>query len=166
MGLFEELREKFNQAADYTVKVTTDVTNQAKIRVDLHTQNVLLTRCYENLGRACYDHIKNSAENEAIIADYVAEADRLEKELCALREKLAALMGNSICPVCGKDVDETFPFCPHCGAKMPEKPVEPEETEDVEEAEDVEIEEEVEEDVTEDKADETDDKDGNGPIDN
>ncbi len=155
MGLFDELREKFNQAADYTVKVTTDVTNQAKVRVDLHTQNVLLTRCYENLGRACYDHIKNSAENETVIADYVAEADRLEQELAALREKLAALMGNAICPVCGKDVDDSFPFCPHCGAKMPEKPAEPEE-EDV----DIEVEEEVTEEVEDtDDADNANDND-------
>ena len=137
MGLFEELRDKNSQAADYTVKVTNDVTNQAKVRVDLHTQKTLLARCYENIGRACYDKVQNGAENDTVLADYISEASRLEAEVCALREKLAALQGNVLCPVCGKEVNDTFPFCPHCGAKMPEKPVEPEA--------DIEIEEEVEE---------------------
>lgn len=131
MSFWDNLKTGINGAANYTVKKTGEITGTTKIRMDIRAKNTALAKCYENIGRAYYRREKGLGENhEETIAAAIAEADTLKEEIAALRQQMAKLQGCVICPACSAQISDQSIFCPLCGVKLPEKPVEEEPAEE------------------------------------
>ena len=131
MSFWDNLKTGINGAANYTVKKTGEITGTAKIRMDIRAKNTALAKKYETIGRAYYRHEKGVGEDhEAVIAAAIAEVDALKEEIAALRQEMAKLQGCVICPACSAQISDQSVFCPLCGVKLPEKPVEEEPAEE------------------------------------
>ena len=132
MSFWNELKTSLNGAADYTVKKTGEITGTAKLRMDIRSKNTRLAKCYETIGRAYYRREKElDGNHDETIAAAIAEADTLKEEIAALRQQIAKLQGCVICPACSAQISNQSIFCPLCGVKLPEKPVEEEPAEEV-----------------------------------
>ena len=127
MSFFNNLKKNINTAANYTVQKTGEVTEIAKIRLDIRTQNVRLAKCFENIGRTYY---KNMKENGGAVSEEldacILEADGIKAEIALLRADLAKAQGCVICPACGAQISNKSVYCPLCGIKLPEETEEPE----------------------------------------
>jgi len=131
MSFWNELKTSLNGAADYTVKKTGEITGTAKLRMDIRSKNTRLAKCYETIGRAYYRREKGlDGDHDETIATAIAEADTLKEEIAALRQQIAKLQGCVICPACSAQISNQSIFCPLCGVKLPEKPVEEEPAEE------------------------------------
>lgn len=131
MSFWNELKTSINGAADYTVKKTGEITGTAKLRMDIRSKNTRLAKCYETIGRAYYRREKGlDGDHDETIAAAIAEADTLKEEIAALRQQIAKLQGCVICPACSAQISNQSIFCPLCGVKLPEKPVEEEPAEE------------------------------------
>jgi hypothetical protein len=136
MSFFNNLKKNINTAANYTVQKTGEVTETAKIRLDIRTQNVRLSKCFENIGRVYY---KNMKENEEAVSPeldaYILEADGIKAEIAVLRGDLAKAQGCVICSACGAQISNKSIFCPLCGVKLVEETAVEEEAADAVEEE-------------------------------
>ena len=140
MSFFNNLKKNINTAANYTVQKTGEVTEAAKIRLDIRTQNVRLAKCFETIGQLYYKSIKENGESVSAELDaYIVEADGIKAEIAILRRDLAKAQGCVICSACGAQISNKSVYCPLCGIKLEE-----------------ESEEEVAEEAAEETAEETD----------
>ena len=119
MSFFNDLKKSISGAADYTVKKTGEMTETAKIRMDIRSRNAALSKCFENIGRAYYKKERGSQEFlDGVIAGQMTEADSIKEEIADLRRQLAKLQGYVICSACGAQISEKSVFCPLCGVKL------------------------------------------------
>ena len=125
MSFFENLKKNINTAANYTVQKTGEMTEAAKIRLDIRTQNLRLAKCFENIGQLYYKSIKENGEMASAEMDaYILEADGIKLEISILRRELAKAQGCVICSACGAQISNKSVYCPLCGIKLEEEPVE------------------------------------------
>ena len=129
------------------VKKTKDLAAIAKVTADIEETKSLLKAVYIEIGkRYCEKHDKASADPEFCID--VATVENLKEQLEALRNERLTLRGKVKCESCGKAADDTYSFCPFCGAKYPEAAEEAKEDAEASDDDDVEI---LEVDLDEDK---------------
>lgn len=135
MSFFNNLKKNLNTAANYTVQKTGEVTEAAKIRLDIRTQNVRLAKCFENIGQLYYKSVKeNGAAVSAELDAYILEADGIKMEIAILRRELARAQGCVICSACGAQISNKSVYCPLCGIKLAEEAAEEAVEEKAEEA--------------------------------
>ena len=125
MSFFDNLKKNINTAANYTVQKTGEMTEAAKIRLDIRTQNLRLAKCFENIGQLYYKSIKENGEIASAEMDaYILEADGIKLEISILRRELAKAQGCVICSACGAQISNTSVYSPLCGIKLEEETVE------------------------------------------
>ena len=125
MSFFDNLKKNINTAANYTVQKTGEMTEAAKIRLDIRTQNLRLAKCFENIGQLYYKSIKENGEMASAEMDaYILEADGIKLEISILRRELAKAQGCVICSACGAQISNKSVYCPLCGIKLEEETVE------------------------------------------
>ena len=119
MSFFDSLKKNLNTAATYTVQKTGEVTEAAKIRLDIRTQNLRLAKCFENIGQLYYKSIKENSEIASAEMDaHILEADGIKLEISILRRELAKAQGCVICSACGAQISNKSIYCPLCGIKL------------------------------------------------
>ena len=122
MSFFNNLKKNINTAANYTVQKTGEVTEAAKIRLDIRTQNVRLAKCFENMGQLYYKSVKENGEAvSAELEACILEADGIKAEIAILRRSLAKAQGCVICSACGAQISNKSVYCPLCGIKLEEE---------------------------------------------
>lgn len=120
MSFLDSLMKNVSDAADYTVRKTGELTEIAKLRMEIHNCNNHITQCYEHLGRLYYKSVKNpDGTGSSSMEKYVAEADQWKEKLSALRVSLARAQGSVICDACGAQISVQSVYCPLCGVKLP-----------------------------------------------
>ena len=99
-----------------------EVSEVAKLKMDIHTKEDFVEKQFAALGRAYYEANKEN----------VCEAD--EPQFCVIKEALDEIermselvldiQGVVKCPNCGKKVPSSNSFCSDCGARLDEIVVE------------------------------------------
>ena len=121
MAFLENLKKNLSTAADYTAKKTAEVTETAKITVELKSKTSKLTAVFTELGHTAYSDFKNGTSRTAEIEALAAQADALKEEIAGLKVQLARAQGCVICPACGTKSKDTANFCANCGEKLPKE---------------------------------------------
>lgn len=121
MEFISNLKKNLSTAADYTVKKTTEVTEIAKLTVEIKSQNEKLTAVYTEMGRVVYGDIKNGTGSAEKLSALAADADALKETVAALKVRLAKAQNCVLCPACGAKMKDTANFCSVCGAKLPKE---------------------------------------------
>jgi hypothetical protein len=134
MSFFDNLKKNINTAANYTVQKTGEMTEAAKIRLDIRTQNLRLAKCFENIGQLYYKSTKENGEIASAEMDaYILEADGIKLEISILRRELAKAQGCVICSSFGAQISNKSVYCPLCGIKLEAEEESAEETVEISE---------------------------------
>lgn len=118
MALWDDITKNFKDVAALTMKKTEDLTNVAKLKLAIHSEESKLDKCYAEIGSLYYDFQRKDNDHAAEIAALLLEADELNTKVDALKKELAALQNSVICKECGAKVAVEYDFCPSCGKKI------------------------------------------------
>lgn len=127
----EDVKNSAGKLAKGAVDGTKKVAEKAKIKNTMSHAESKLNALYMEIGKK-YEELY-AEQGDANFAEQLAQIAEVREELAQARVELAALDSASICSCCGKYVLEGQRFCPCCGTKAPEPPVEEELVEAAEE---------------------------------
>ena len=148
MAFIDEFKKNAAEVADKAKRKTTEITNIAKINLNIKSNEAKLAAVYEEIGRLFYSAEREGMDNTADIAVCIMKADKYVADIAEGKKELAKLRNVKTCGECGAELDINFAFCNFCGAKqeMPvsEEPA-PEAEEEIEEIVEIAIEEEANE---------------------
>ncbi len=116
MGFFDELTESLTTAGRDVTQKAKDVSELAKLKLDIKSKEDYVQKQYAALGAAYFAKHKDEegieeAEQFFLIKEALGEIDRLKNEVLKLQ-------GATECPKCGAKMPEGATFCSSCGAKM------------------------------------------------
>ncbi len=118
MSFWDDLQKTLSEATDFTVQKTTELSDLAKLKYNIHSSEKKLDRIYTELGKIYFDIRKNGADRESEAATLVMQADKLIADIARLKAEGAKLKKTNVCPVCSAEVSKECTFCPVCGAKL------------------------------------------------
>lgn len=128
MSFFEEFKRNATDVANKAVKKTGELTNIARLCINVKSNEAKLSSVFEEIGYMFYEAQSTGADHTSDIASLIMKADKIKADIENIKKEIAKLKKVVICTSCGNEVSEEASFCPHCGAKI-EKP-EPETCED------------------------------------
>ncbi len=116
MEFFDKLGESLITAGKDVSQRAKDVSEIAKLRLDIKAKEDYVAKQYVALGQAYYENHKDEegleeAEQMFLIREALEEISRMRAELQKLR-------GTSECGNCGAQMPEGAVFCSSCGARL------------------------------------------------
>ena len=127
LQFWEEIKRNAKEAADITVKKTSEMTAIAKATVAIKNEESKLSSCYKEIGRLFYTAERDGVDHTDEIATFIMQADKIKAAIAGYQKEIAALKKVAICDSCGSEIPADAQFCPACGAKVV-KPAKEEET--------------------------------------
>jgi len=118
MSAWDDLKGSLFAAGRDVSQKAKEVSEVAKLKMDIHTKEDFVEKQYAALGRAYYEANKdNASDKDAAAFRVIAEA--LE-EIQRMNQQVMDIQGVVQCPNCGKKVPIGNAFCSDCGAKLDE----------------------------------------------
>ncbi len=115
MEFFDKLGASLVTAGRDVSQKAKDLSETAKLKLDLKSKEDFLQKQYAELGRLYYEEHKNddscSYEQFSEIAETLSSIDHLKHLLMDLK-------GSKICPKCGAQMPEDAGFCSNCGENL------------------------------------------------
>ena len=122
MEFFDKLSETIVSAGKDVGQKAKDVSEIAKLKMDIRSKEDFVEKQYAELGKAYYEKHKNeeSAEGEEktpeqehflLITEALGEIERMRAEVFKLQ-------GAVECPKCGAKMPQGAAFCSSCGTRM------------------------------------------------
>lgn len=118
MAFFEKVGETISTRGKEAAHRAKDVADLAKLNTQVGQLEGKVKTYYQIIGEKVYqnekdqDHSGLEAEFD-LVNDAVAEIARIKKQISDIK-------GTKECAECKAEVDNSFAFCPHCGAKFEE----------------------------------------------
>ena len=118
MGAWDDLKGSLFAAGRDVSQKAKEVSEIAKIKMDIRTKEDFVEKQFASLGRAYYEANKDAAaasdvEQFAVIKEAIDEIARMEQQLLDIQ-------GVVLCPNCGKKSPIGTSFCSDCGTKLEE----------------------------------------------
>ena len=151
MGTWDDLKGSLFAAGRDVSQKAKEVSEIAKIKMDIRTKEDFVEKQFASLGRAYYEANKynandKDAEQFAVIKEAIDEIERMNQQVLDIQ-------GVILCPNCGKKSPVGTSFCSDCGSKLDDVVVDAtvvsEEIVEEEPTEEVVVEDVVAEDATE-----------------
>ena len=122
MEFFDKLSETIVSAGKDVGQKAKDVSEIAKLKMDIRSKEDFVEKQYAELGKAYYEKHKDeeNAETEEktpeqehffLITEALGEIERMRAEVFKLQ-------GATECPKCGAKMPQGAAFCSNCGTKM------------------------------------------------
>lgn len=116
MDFFDKLGESLVTAGKDVTQKAKDVSEIAKLKLDIKSKEDYVQKQYAALGLAYYEEHKDEegieeAEQFFLIKEALEEIDRMKAEVLRIQ-------GSAECPKCGAKMPEGATFCSSCGTKM------------------------------------------------
>lgn len=118
MAFFDDLQKSVTDAAYYTAKKTGELTGIARVKFNIKAEEVRLKSTYAKIGSLFYSAEREGLDHTEEIAALITQADKINGDISAYREKLAELRKSRTCSECGGRISKSASFCPSCGAKI------------------------------------------------
>lgn len=118
MAFWDELQKGVTDAASFTAKKTTELTDLARLKINIHSEENKLERCFTEIGRAYYNSKKSGEDASSEISTLIMQADKISADIDNLKRETAQLRRVSFCFSCGAEVSDDCVFCPTCGNKL------------------------------------------------
>ena len=129
MTIFNNIKRGATDAATKAAKKTGEITNIAKLTMNIKNAETKLGAVYEEIGRLFYTAERTGEDCTSEIVANIMKVDKIKADIANFKSEIAALRNVIVCENCGNEVNADFAFCNFCGNKI-EKPapeVEPEE---------------------------------------
>ena len=118
MAFLDDLQKTVTDAAYYTAKKTGELTGIARVKFNIKAEEVRLKSTYAKIGSLFYSAEREGLDHTEEIATLITQADKINGDIAAYREKLAELRKARTCAECGGRISKSASFCPNCGAKI------------------------------------------------
>ena len=144
---FDKLKDDLFSVGKEVGDRVSDVSNIAKLKLELRSKEDFIQRQFAELGRLYYEANKEAADSvaEQDLFNSIAET---EAQIEETKSTILNLQGAICCPECGEKYQKGYKFCPFCGGELRN---EPEQEEDIfvdEEVVEAEVVDEEDSDVT------------------
>lgn len=118
MGAWDDLKGSLFAAGRDVSQKAKEVSEVAKIKMDIRTKEDFLEMQFASLGKVYYDTNKDNvcekdAEQFAVIKEAIDEIERMNQQLLDIQ-------GVVLCSNCGKKSPVGTSFCSDCGSKLEE----------------------------------------------
>ena len=138
MDFFDKLGKKASEAYKVTADKTGKIAKETKIKLKIGELKTQINDIYEEIGKKVYE--KHVREEEICIKKDLEEQctkiDVLSDEIDGLLKQCLELTDKKQCQKCFKEIEKNAKYCPNCGAKQTEEPVEEQSEEINEDAKD------------------------------
>ena len=116
MATWDDLKGSLFAAGRDVSQKAKEVSEIAKLKMDIHTKEDFVEKQFAILGRAYYDANKDDvcekdAEQFRVIKEAMDEIERMNQQMLDIQ-------GVVLCPNCGKKSPVGTCFCSDCGAKL------------------------------------------------
>ncbi|MCH5204709.1 MAG: zinc-ribbon domain-containing protein [Oscillospiraceae bacterium] len=101
-----------------------DAVNFSKLKIRVSQLNGEVKTKFEKLGEMIYEMAKSGEKNNEAFDEMVSEIDAIYDELADIDKQVDELRNVVTCTKCGAKTSKENAYCPKCGEKLPEKPVE------------------------------------------
>ena len=118
MAFLDDLQKTVTDAAYYTAKKTSELTGAARVKFNIKAEEVRLKSTFAKIGSLFYSAEREGLDHTDEIATLITQADKINGDIAAYREKLAELRKARTCTECGGKISRSASFCPNCGAKI------------------------------------------------
>ena len=124
---FDKLKDDLFSVGKEVGDRVSDVSNIAKLKLELRSKEDFIQRQFEELGRLYYEAHKEAADSvaEQDMFNSIAET---EARIAETKSEILNLQGAICCPECGEKYQKGYKFCPFCGGELRN---EPEQEEDI-----------------------------------
>lgn len=122
MTIFNNLKRGATDAANKAAKKTGEITNIAKLTMNIKNAETKLGDVYEEIGRLFYTAERTGEDCTSEIAANIMKADKIKADIANFKAEIAVLRNVIVCENCGNEVNADYAFCNFCGNKI-EKPV-------------------------------------------
>ena len=118
MSAWDNLKGSLFAAGRDVSQKAKEVSEVAKLKMDIHTKEAFVEKQFAALGRAYYETNKDNAseadaEKFAVIKEALEEIERMSQQVLDIQ-------GVVQCPNCGKKMPADNSFCSDCGTKLDE----------------------------------------------
>ena len=125
MAIWDDIAKKAAALSDKAVKQARDLSEVAKLKLQIAEAEKAVDDSYTQLGRL-YAAAHRSDYEEGF-ASVMAAVTNAEQTVRTLRQQLQDAKGVTVCEKCGAEVAKDAAFCSACGAEIPKPaPVEAE----------------------------------------
>lgn len=118
MSILDDIAKGATDAVNLAAKKTGEVTNVAKMKLALHTEESKLEDCYKEIGKLYHSAQRGSEDNSSVLEGKLAEADALVKKIANIKKEISDVQDSVVCKSCQSKINKAFEFCPICGAKQ------------------------------------------------
>lgn len=119
----QKITDTAYKLANSAAKAGTAIAVKGKEKADLMVLEAKLSKAQRRLGALVYSLHRGGAKDDALVERYIADVDKIEKQIEAFGVKPAKTTASGakasvLCPQCGAEVDEDAIFCSGCGSKL------------------------------------------------
>ncbi|MBQ7064759.1 MAG: zinc ribbon domain-containing protein [Firmicutes bacterium] len=118
-GFFDKIGEFFSNTTEELGKKAKDFVSTSKLEGEIAMEEDKIRKTLLQIGSEYFEAFKDDASSPFAKLIEAVNASKLKVD--DLKKEVEKLKGQQRCPVCGAVVSIDNPFCPKCGAKMPEK---------------------------------------------
>ena len=125
MAIWDDIAKKASVLGEKAMKQAKDLSETAKLRLQLAEAEKAAIDSYTQLGRLYA--ATHPEDFEDAFAEAMAATANAEKAVATLRQQLQDARGIAVCVNCGAEVPKDAAYCSACGAEIPQPaPVEAE----------------------------------------
>ena len=114
MAFLDNMIETLTSAGRDVSQKAKEVSNIAKLKMDIKSKQAALDKQYIELGKHYYEMNKEGEVDNAGIAN----VSTLTNEIAALQAEILKIQGACVSPQCGMTLPEGTAFCSQCGASI------------------------------------------------
>ena len=118
MTIFNNIKRGATDAANKAAKKTGEITNIAKLTMNIKTAEGKLDAVYQEIGRLFYTAERTGEDCTSEIASNIMKADKIKADIASYKAEIAVLRNVVICESCGNEIGAEFAFCSFCGTKV------------------------------------------------
>ncbi len=118
--------EFFDGLSETLTKTAREISERAenfyevqKLRSRLSAEERLIDKTMTDMGNIVYRKYSNGEVMEGELGALCENISQHMQVIVGLKEKLASMKGQKICPFCQRSMEQDALYCPYCGASCP-----------------------------------------------
>jgi formate dehydrogenase maturation protein FdhE len=120
--MLNEFTEKVNKITNKITNKAHDTFDVAKLQSAINKAKQDIEETYKEIGKIYYENF--ALEENELFTEQISRIKDNNTKIITLQEQINQLKGTKMCDGCGKELKQDMSFCPYCGNKQEEAPVE------------------------------------------
>lgn len=118
MEFFKGLGNKISHTSQEAIKKTKEIADTTKLNGEISSEEKKINSIYQKIGQKYFELHKDSPEEDFV--EWIVSIKNSMSKIEEAKDEIRRLKGKRICSQCNVELEGEAPFCPMCGAKLPE----------------------------------------------